>query len=253
MHMGLAEKSIIVTGGGSGIGRAAAVMLAEEGAFVTIADRNAEGGRQTVAEIEAAGKGRAQFVSVDISDEQSVRSMVQATTSAYGRVDGAINSAGVPQRGKLMHELSAEEWDACHAVNLRGAFFCLREQVGAMVGRNGGSIVLISSNAAILGTSRCAEYCASKAGVMGLIRSAALDYVANGIRINGILPGGTLTPMIEFSLKQDPRLREVIATFPMKRLADPREVAAGAVWLVSDQASYVTGVGWSIDGGYAVP
>ena len=157
----------------------------------------------------------------------------------------------MPQRGKQVHELDLEDWDRCQAINLRGAFLCVREQVKAMLGKGGGSIVVISSNAAILGVGRSAEYCASKAGVMGLVRSASVDYAAEGIRVNSILPGGTLTPMVEFSIKQDPRLNDIIATFPMKRLGQPEEIAAGAVFLVSDAASYVTGVGWSIDGGYS--
>jgi 2,5-dichloro-2,5-cyclohexadiene-1,4-diol dehydrogenase 1 len=245
---GLRDKSVIVTGGGSGIGRAAATMLAEFGCKVTIADLNEHGGREVAEEILLSGTGEGQFIRTDVANEADVIAMVNAAVRAYGRLDGAINAAGVPSSGKLLADLSLEEFDRCNNINLRGMFFCLKYQIAAMQRTQGGSIVAISSTAAIVGVPKHAEYCASKSGVTGLVRGGAVDYADKGIRINSILPGGTLTPMVQFSLEQDPSLSKVVDTFPMKRFAQPHEVAGAAVWLISDAASYVTGATWPVDG-----
>lgn len=247
----LGSKAFVVTGSGSGIGRAAAMLLGKAGASIIIADVNVAGGEETASKINSETGGKAHFIRADVSTAEGAEAMVAECLARYGRLDGALNNAGVPQAGKLMHELSVEDWDKCHGINLRGVFLCMRAQVRAMLEGTGGSIVVISSNAAVLGVGRTAEYCASKAGVMGLVRAAAVDYAAQNIRVNGILPGGTMTPMVQASIEQDPNIQSIINTFPMKRLGQPHEIAAGAVFLLSDAASYVTGVGWSIDGGYA--
>jgi 2,5-dichloro-2,5-cyclohexadiene-1,4-diol dehydrogenase 1 len=249
---GLSGKAVIVTGGGSGIGRAAVQLLAEAGCNVMIADLNETGARAAISDIEAAGKGSGQFIRTDVSNEADVRAMVEATLNAYGRLDGAINSAGVPSCGKLLAEVSLEEFDRCNNINLRGMFLCLKYQIEAMEKTGGGSIVAISSSAAITGVPRHSEYCASKSGVTGLVRGAAVDYADKGIRFNAILPGGTWTPMVQFSIEQDPSLSKVVDLFPMKRFAQPHEVAGAAVWLISDEASYVTGASWPVDGALTV-
>jgi len=248
---GLTGKSIIVTGGGSGIGQAACRLLGEGGALVTIADLNEAGGRATAEEIEAAGIGKAQFVHTDVSNEDDVKAMVAAAVSAYGKLDGAINAAGVPQHGKPMHEVTADEFDFVCGINLRGMFLCVKYQVQAML-EKGGAIVAIASTAGVTGVPNSSEYCASKSGVMGLVRGVSVDYADKGIRINAVLPGGTWTPMVQRSLEQDPGLQKVVDTFPMKRFAQPVEIASGAVWMVSDQASYCTGAMLSIDGALSV-
>jgi 2,5-dichloro-2,5-cyclohexadiene-1,4-diol dehydrogenase 1 len=248
---GLRGKSVIVTGGGSGIGRAAAKMLAQAGCMTTIADLNENGGREAVEEIESA-QGLAQFVRTDVARESDVIRMIEAAEKAYGKLDGAINAAGVPSCGKLLADVTIEEFDRCNNINLRGMFLCIKYQVAAMLRAGGGSIVAISSSAAVIGVPKHAEYCTSKAGVTGLVRGGAVDYADKKVRLNSILPGGTLTPMVQFSIEQDPSLSRVVDMFPMKRFARPEEVAGAAVWLVSDEASYVTGATWAVDGALTV-
>jgi NAD(P)-dependent dehydrogenase (short-subunit alcohol dehydrogenase family) len=246
---GLSGKSIIVTGGGSGIGAAVALYLGSEGARVTIADVNLDGGAETVRAIAASG-GTAQFVKTDVSREEDVKALMAATTSAYGKLDGACNAAGVSQRGKAMHEISADEWDRCHGINLRGMFLCNKYEVLSMIGSGGGAIVNIASTVSVVAVQNGAEYCASKAGVMGLVRGAALDYATRGIRVNAVLPGGTLTPMMKSATDQDPGLEKALAdVHPMKRFGQPSEIAGAVLWLLSDDASFVTGASIAVDGG----
>lgn len=247
---GLSGKSIVVTGGGSGIGAAVAHMLGEAGCKVTVADLN-PGNAAAVAEAIVAAGGTAQAVTANVADEASVNAMVAAAVSAFGRLDGACNAAGVPQVGKLLHEVSLDEWDKCHAVNLRGLFLCNRAEIAAMLETGGGSIVNIASTAAMVGFPNGAEYCASKAGAMGLTRGAAIDYATRGIRINAVLPGGTLTPMLKGAMALDPGLEPALAAVhPMNRFGQPEEIAGAVRWLLSDEASFATGTSFAIDGGH---
>jgi NAD(P)-dependent dehydrogenase (short-subunit alcohol dehydrogenase family) len=246
---GLEGKSIIVTGGGSGIGDAAAMLLGEAGCKVTVADLN-RANAEAVAQKIVAGGGVASAVAADVSDERSVMAMVDHAVATYGRLDGACNAAGVPQRGKLLHEVDLEEWDLCHGVNLRGLFLCNKYQIKAMLER-GGAIVNIASTAAMVGFPNGAEYCASKAGVLGLTRGSAIDYATKGIRINAVMPGGTLTPMLKKAMENDPGLEPALAAVhPMNRFGQPNEIAAAARWLLSDEASFTTGAAFAIDGGH---
>jgi 2,5-dichloro-2,5-cyclohexadiene-1,4-diol dehydrogenase 1 len=249
---GLRGKSVVVTGGGSGIGAAAARLLADAGCLVTVADVNEAGGRAVVADIDASAKGKAQFIRTNVADEENVEAMVAAAEKAYGKLDGAINSAGVAQKGVSVTALTTADWDRVHGINLRGMFFCVKHQILAMQRAGGGAIVAISAGASINGVPNSSEYCAAKSGVNGLVRSAAVEFADKGIRVNAVLPGGTATPMLEGALLKDPALDNIIAMFPMKRLAHPNEIAAAAVWLVSDRASYVTGATWSVDGALSI-
>jgi 2,5-dichloro-2,5-cyclohexadiene-1,4-diol dehydrogenase 1 len=248
---GLKGKSIIVTGGGSGIGRAAVEILCDAGAFVTVADLDENGGNTVVAR---AGdrNGRAQFVRTDVSNEDGVRAMVAAAVNGFGRLDGAINAAGVVQHWKRVHEISAEEWDFVVNINLRGMFFCLKHQIASMLATGGGSIVAIASIAATLGLPHSAEYCASKAGVTGLVRAAATDYAKDGIRVNALLPGSTRTPAVERALATKPKELGGPISVPSGRMAQPAEIANGAVWMISDQASFMTGSSMTIDAGISI-
>jgi NAD(P)-dependent dehydrogenase (short-subunit alcohol dehydrogenase family) len=247
---GLDGKSIIVTGGGSGIGEAVALLLGEAGCKVIVADLGREAGDRVAAAITAAG-GTALSVRTDVSSETDVKALVDAAVTAYGRLDGACNAAGVPQRGKPMHEVTLADWDFVHSVNLRGLFLCNKYQVAAMLENGGGAIVNIASTAASVGFPNGAEYCASKAGVMGLVRGSAIDYATRGIRINAVLPGGTLTPMLKGAMALDPGLEPALAAVhPMNRFGQPVEIAAAARWLLSDEASFVTGAAFAIDGGH---
>ncbi|MFC0306081.1 SDR family NAD(P)-dependent oxidoreductase [Rhizorhabdus histidinilytica] len=246
---GLSGKSYIVTGGGSGVGRATARRLAEFGCKVTIADRSEDTAREAVEMITKAG-GVAHAIRTDLSLENEVKAMVDSAVNSYGRLDGAVNAAGTPQRGKATHELSTEEWDFCHGVNLRGLFFCNKYEILAMLQTGGGAIVNIASTLSSVAVANSAEYSASKAGVMGLVRGAALDYGTKGIRVNAVLPGLIDTPMLQTALNGDPNLEEALyAACPMKRMSQPEEQASAACFLLSDEASFITGAGLPVDGG----
>lgn len=247
---GLEGKSIIVTGGGSGIGAAVAGLLGEAGCKIIVADLSGDAASKVASEIAGTG-GTAQAIRADVSIEADVKTMVGRAVEAYGRLDGACNAAGVPQSGKVLHEVGLEEWDRCHGVNLRGLFLCNKYQIMAMLESGGGSIVNIASTAAMVGFPNGSEYCASKAGVMGLVRGGAIDYATRGIRINAVLPGGTLTPMLKGAIALDPGLEPALAAVhPMNRFGQPKEIAGAARWLLSDEASFVTGAAFAIDGGH---
>jgi len=248
---GLAGKSVIVTGGGSGIGRAAVELLVDAGCMVTVADVDEAGSNVVVAAVNEAGKGCAQFIRTDVADENDVRAMVAAAISWCGTLDGAINAAGVAQHAKLLHELSSTEWDRCVNINLRGVFLCMKYQIEEMLKRDGGAIVAISSIAAVLGLVNSAEYCASKAGVTGLVRAAAIDYANKGIRVNALLPGATRTPLAMRSLSMKPKDVGPMPV-PMGRMAEPIEIARGAVWMISDEASYMTGSCMTLDAALSI-
>lgn len=245
--MSFVGRSFIVTGGGSGIGRETALMISQQGGAVTVLDRNADAGENVAAEIQRSG-GRGLFVRCDVTDENDVREGVQRSVAAFGSLNGAVNAAGAPMHGRRMHELSAAEFEQNMAVNLRGMFFSMKHQITAMLG-GGGSIVAIGSTASVVGVRNAPDYCAAKAGVLGLVRSAAADYADLGIRVNAILPGGIVTPMMENVLTYAANREKVLSAVPMGRLGAPAEIASGALWLLSDGASYATGMALTIDGG----
>jgi 2,5-dichloro-2,5-cyclohexadiene-1,4-diol dehydrogenase 1 len=175
---------------------------------------------------------------------------VAEAVRAFGPLRGAVNAAGIPMCGKRFHELSVADLDRNIDVNLRGTFLCMRHEIEAMLTHRRGAIVNIASTAATVGVPRGADYCASKAGVMGLTRGAAADYATDGIRVNAVLPGGTLTPMLQKAIGQDPKVAGLLAAVhPMNRLAQPREIATTICWLLSDNASFITGLGVAVDGG----
>ena len=251
MNTEFTGKSVIVTGGGSGIGRAAVGLLAELGAFVTVADVNVAAGEAAVAAVNAMGRGRAQFVTTNVADEGSVRSLVEAAVMITGRLDGAINGAAIVQHGKPLCELATSEWDACMNVNLRGLFFCTKYQILAMLNGDGGAICAISSIAATMAFTNSPDYCASKAGVTGLVRSAAYDYGRHGIRVNALLPGATNTPLSERARALRPTDAPTL-TIPSARRAEPVEIARSAVWMISPGASYLNGSCVTVDGGMSI-
>ncbi|MFW2829213.1 SDR family NAD(P)-dependent oxidoreductase [Sphingomonas sp. ID0503] len=242
-------KSAIVTGGASGIGKACVEGLAAQGWAITIADRNEEG-EAIAAAIRDAG-GQAQFVTVDVSEEASVRAMVEAATGAYGQLHGAINCAGIAGCSKPIHEIAVEEWDRVHRINLRGMFFCLKYQIAAMWPYSEGSVIAVSSAAAVKGLPWSSDYCGSKAGVDGMVRGAAMDCAEQNIRVNAILPGATVTPLAMNSSNANPALAKT-RTRPMGRMADPSEIASAAIWLLSDGATFTTGISMPVDGGMVI-
>lgn len=252
MTRDLEGKSIIVTGGGSGIGRAAALACAVAGARVVVADIDVAGGEKTVAAIRAEG-GDAIFVTTNVADEEQVEALLAATLSKYGRLDGAFNNAGLSQTNVPLHELTAGQWRRIQSVNYDGVFFCMKHEIRAMLQTGGGSIVNTSSTLARVAMRCAADYCGSKAGVLGVTKAAAVDYGGQHIRVNAVLPGAVDTPMVQ-ALVSDPQFADLIekirASHPLGRIGVPQEIAAAAVWLLSDEASFVTGAELAVDGGF---
>ncbi|WP_319798852.1 SDR family NAD(P)-dependent oxidoreductase [Nitrobacter sp.] len=242
-------KSVLVTGGGSGIGKATALLLGQAGANVTVSDLKG-GAAEDVAQVIVAAGGTAQGVAVDVSNEDQVEKMVGQAIDAYGRLDGAANCAGFPQHSVRAHELTLEQWNRCIAVNLTGAFLCAKYELQAMMEVGGGAIVTVASTAATRGFPLASEYAASKAGLLGFVRCAACEYGPLGIRINVVLPGGTDTPMLRGKMDEVPGLEALIAQQHMlRRFAQPIELGHAIRWLLSDEASFVTGVVFPVDGG----
>lgn len=231
-------KVAIVTGGASGIGEATAWKLAREGASVIVADRDENGGGRVAAEISATG-GTAVFQRIDISSVSDVEALIRRAVDGYGGLHLAVNNAGFGHPPARLHELEAGTWDALMDVNLRGTWLCLRAELAHMVEAGGGAIVNTASVAGLKGVSGLSAYSTSKHAVIGLTRNAAIDYVTDGIRVNAVAPGTVATPLM---LGQP---KEVVDAFtalmPAGRLAEPDEVANVIAWLLSDQASYVSG------------
>ena len=244
-------KVVLVTGGGSGIGRATALKLAQEGAKIMIADYVQEGGECTVKMITEAG-GTASFVSADVSVAKQVESMVAKTVETYGRIDGAFNNAGI--EGRIMAstaECSEENFDRTIAINLKGVWLCMKYEIPQMLRQGGGAIVNTASVAGLVGLAGGPAYNASKHGVVGLTRTAALEYAARNIRVNCVCPGVIRTPMVERVIDSGSiNEQDFIAGEPVGRMGKPEEIAQGVVWLLSDAASFVTGHPMAIDGGW---
>ena len=245
----LTGRSIIVTGGGSGIGRATSLLIAEAGAHVLIADRIEAAARETVAMIVARG-GKAESSTTDVTQENEVAAMVALAVSTFGRLDGAVNCAGGPSSTMPLHELSIDQWRRCIDVNLTSAFYCLKYQLAAMLSTGGGSIVMISSTAALKSQPFQTEYAAAKAAILAVVRNVALDYARQGIRINAILPGVTDTPLLRSVLNDHPEIEQILLDQPLiGRLGRPDEIGMAIRWLLSDEASFTTGAAFPIDGG----
>ena len=248
----LKGKSIIITGGASGIGEAAALLAARAGARVTVADLNRSLGDAVVKEIRTNG-GEAQFVRMDIAEEAQVQAMVAAAVSSFGRLDGAFNNAGVPNAGLPLAELSFDAFRRNIGINLCGTFLCMKYEIAAMLKTGGGAIVNTSSNAGVLAIANGADYVSSKHGVIGLTKSGALDYATQNIRVNAVLPGVIRTAMMEVAFAANPQLVQWASDIqPNKRIGQSHEVAEAALWLLSDAASLVTGISMPVDGGYSM-
>ena len=238
-------KVALVTGGGSGIGRASAVTFAKEGAKVVVADVDVEAGKETVQMITKNG-GDAIFVRADVSKEAEVETLINKTVETYGRLDCAFNSAGIEANWAGIVECTEEDWDRVIDINLKGTWMCMKYEIPQMVKCGGDAIVNASSIAGLVGFPGITPYVASKHGVVGLTKAVALEYAKNGIRINAICPAAVQTPMFERTFSGDRKP----AAVPMGRVAAPEEVAEVVLWLCSDGASFVTGHPMSVDGGY---
>jgi NAD(P)-dependent dehydrogenase (short-subunit alcohol dehydrogenase family) len=245
----VAGKVALVTGGASGIGRATGLALAREGAKVLVADRDGSGAEALAAEIAAAG-GTAQAVVADVTRADEVEAMVRVAVTRFGRLDCAVNNAGITAPGGLLHEIAVDDWERQLRVNLTGVFLCLRAELPVMRAQGSGAIVNMASGAGLIGTPGLAHYCASKHGILGLTKTAALENAAAGVRVNALCPGSTDTPMLRgFMDRSDAARRMILASIPAGRLGTPEEVAEAAVWLCSDRASYVNGESMLVDGG----
>jgi NAD(P)-dependent dehydrogenase (short-subunit alcohol dehydrogenase family) len=247
----LEGRVALVTGAASGIGRAAALAFARHGAKVVVSDVAGDGGKETVASIEASGR-EAIFVRADVSLAHDAAELVQTTVETYGRLDCAHNNAGIDGRGFKPHEYPEDLWDRVMAINLKGVWLCLKYEVEQMLRQGGGAIVNTASVAGLIGVPNACGYVASKHGVVGLTKSAALAYARKGIRVNAVCPGFVRTPMAEALIAERPPGYEaaMVASEPVGRLGTPEEVAEFVVWLCTDAASFVTGAALSVDGGY---
>jgi NAD(P)-dependent dehydrogenase (short-subunit alcohol dehydrogenase family) len=242
-------KVAIVTGGSSGIGRATAIAFAKEGANVAIAARRIQEGEETVRLAKEAGSD-ALFVQTDVSKAADVEALVNKTLEAYGRLDCAFNNAGVGKLAPVI-EGSEEDWNSEIDVNLKGVWLCLKYQIPALLKTGGGAIVNMASiGGGVIAAPNFPAYNAAKAGVVGLTRSAALEYASQGIRLNAISPGLISTDILA-NLPQE-ALQQMAETIPLRRQGRAEEVAEAVVWLCSDGASYITGHNLVVDGGYTV-
>lgn len=245
--MSLEPKIALVTGAGSGIGWATAKRLARDGISVTVADIDDAGGNRVVGEIIAAG-GTADFFHADIASPTGATDLVAHVVATYGRLDLAVNNAGLAERPGRMHELDPAEWARVISVDLTGTWLCMRAELAHFVTHGGGSIVNTASGAGLKATPGLTAYSAAKHGVVGLTRTGAIDYITDNIRINAVAPGTIRTPAMERA--GETQMADWAALMPTGRMGTPEEIAAGIAWLLSDQASYVTGIVLEIDGGY---
>ncbi len=251
----LQGKVVLVTGAGSGIGRAACVMFAKNGASVLVADIDEPAAEASVAMIRSAG-GTAEARRCDVSDEGSVSDLVAYAVDRFGRLDGAVNNAGIEMRGKPVFELTGQDWRSVIDVDLTGVFYCLKHEILAMRETGGGSIVNTASSSGVRATMNSADYTSAKHGVIGLTKAAAIDCGPLGIRVNAVCPGLTLTSMTRDRLMSDPgftvalegiRQRHIIGRF-----GETDEIANAMMWLLSDLSSFSTGAAMLVDGGFSI-
>ncbi len=244
-------KVALVTGGSTGIGKASALAFAREGARVVVGDTNAEEGKRTVDEI-VGSSGEAMFVRTDVSSSADVENLIKQGTEAYGRLDCAFNNAGIiGSIATPSHEYSEEDWDRVIGVNLKGVWLCMKHEIPQMLQQGGGVIVNTSSIWGLVGANGYSAYVASKHAVAGLTKTAALEYIGSGIRINAVNPGPIETAITQSVFKAVPEMQEqIITTTPIGRMGEPREVAEAVVWLCSEASSYVVGHTLLVDGGF---
>ena len=246
----LEDKVVLITGGGSGIGRATAVLCAKEGATVVVVDVDEAGGRETV-QMLTDRSSPAMFVLADVSRSADVQGMIQMVVMEYGRLDCAFNNAGIEGEVVRTADVTEEDFDRIMAVNLKGVWLCMKYEIQQLLAQGGGTIVNTASAAGLVGTHSMPVYGASKHGVVGLTRTAAVEYGRKGIRVNAVAPSVIRTPMVERGFTAFPLFVETSERVnPMRRLGEAEEVAQAVVWLLSVQSSYTNGAVITVDGGF---
>jgi NAD(P)-dependent dehydrogenase (short-subunit alcohol dehydrogenase family) len=247
--MSFSGKVVLITGAGSGLGRASALLFAQQGATIVVSDVNEVGGHETVQLLKEIG-AEAMFVACDVANEAQVDALVKQTVESYGRLDCAVNNAGIGGLWNPTHTYPAANFEKVMAVNTTGVFFCMRAELQVMLKQGTGAIVNVSSVAGLNGFPNNIAYAASKHAVVGLTRTAALEYAKKGIRVNAVNPVFTITPMVTGMFEVIGDFKDKLeAAIPMKRFGQPNEVAEAIVWLCSDAASFITGHCLPIDGG----
>jgi NAD(P)-dependent dehydrogenase (short-subunit alcohol dehydrogenase family) len=248
--LGLDGRVVLVTGTASGIGRASAELLAGQGARVVASDLDGERGAAVAAALRDGGAA-IRFVAGDVAEEGTARALVDAALETYGRLDGAVNCAGVGGGHGETHDYPVPEWDRILAVNLRGTWLAMKRELAAILAHgDGGAIVNVASTLGLRGAPFASAYSASKHGVIGLTRTAAIEYAQRRIRVNAVCPGAIDTPMMDATFARFPGFREALTGYvPLGRMGAPAEVAAAIAWLLSDAASFVTGEALTVEGG----
>jgi NAD(P)-dependent dehydrogenase (short-subunit alcohol dehydrogenase family) len=252
MAQQFAGRTALVTGGGSGIGRATALALAAEGALVTVAGRTQDTLKETVRLIQADG-GAARHIVADVCDEAAIEAAVEAAIGDTGRLDFAVNNAGYDGEYQLTQDYSTEMLDRMIAINIRGVFLSMKHELKQMVAQGFGAVVNMSSGAGLVGVSGFSGYTATKAAEISMTKSSALEVAPLGIRVNALCPGLVETPMIADMSPDTEPMKSLIAAHPIGRIGQASEIADAVVWLCSDKTGYITGVALPIDGGYTVP
>lgn len=242
-------KVVFVTGAASGIGRATAVAFAAEGAHVAVLDRTEEALKETEAAAKAVG-GDVLAIAGDVSSSERVEAAVSQVVDRFGRLDVAFNNAGVENKAAPLHEIELGEWDRILDINLRGTFLCMKHEIAQMVRQGSGVVVNTSSGAGIRGVAGGASYAASKHAIIGMTKSAALDYAKQGIRVNAVLPGNIETPMMDRFTGGN--IQKAIDLEPVGRLGKPEEIAEAVLWMASDLGGFVTGSAIVVDGGWSL-
>ncbi|WP_136418552.1 MULTISPECIES: SDR family oxidoreductase [Oxalobacteraceae] len=242
-------KSVLVTGGASGIGRAAALAFAREGARVAVSDVDAAGGEQTASMINQAG-GNAIFVKCDVSQAAQVEALIDKIVASFGRLDCAFNNAGIEIEHVRLADAEEATFDKLMNVNVKGVWLCMKYEIRQMLKQGGGAIVNTASVAGLVGAPLQPIYAASKHAVVGLTKTAAAEYGRTGIRVNTVCPGIIRTPMMDRAIEREPKREKMIQkAHPIGRLGEAEEIANAALWLCSDSASFVTGHQLAVDGG----
>jgi NAD(P)-dependent dehydrogenase (short-subunit alcohol dehydrogenase family) len=243
------DRVALITGGSGGIGRATALALARTGAQVVVVDVSEAGGAETAQMIAEAG-GTAQFMHVDVTDAQAVEQMISATVASYGRLDYAVNNAGIDGLRARTADYPEDEWQRVLSINVTGVWLCMKYELKQMQAQGSGVIVNTASVAGLVGFPGHSAYSASKHAVIGLTKTAALEYARRGIRVNAVCPGYTRTPMVERVFEQAPEMQaKVTQAMPIGRIGTPQEIAAAIVYMCSDSAAFMTGHALVLDGG----